>query len=305
MRHLRLGITVLVLLGILVSAAWAGEEAAPQQQPAPRPWAPMGANFGPSGSSMPAGVFAVGGNFMYGESDHVRRYSDQLNDNTKTDKALGVFKTRYGILPNLDIRTATPIYNINFDNQVASDKSYSGVGDTTVLLHSQILNQDKGAPFCLAVDYGGIVPTASVSGHSVNGIGNDAWGVMGGAGITYYLDSHRFDIEANYAAFTEGAHDYTKGDRIRFNQSYAYAISKMWDVGMESCYEWNGASELHGVDMKDSSEEWYVGPKVVLKYQPWGMNVGLAGMVPVQRWYQGNKAGSDDYRLDMKLIKFF
>ncbi|WP_415519087.1 MAG: transporter [Desulfovibrio aminophilus] len=305
MKRLRLGITVLAVLGLLASAAGAADEAAQKPAPAPRPWAPMAANFGPSGSAIPAGLLAVGGNFQYGESEHVRKYGDELNRNAETQKYLEVVKVRYGILPGFDIRTATPVYNIHIDSKTGPDRTNYGIGDTTVLLHSVILNQDKGDPFYLAVDYGGVVPTASVGDHSVNAIGNDAWGLVGGIGATYFLDSHRFDMEANYSTFTEGAHNFTKGDRVRWNAGYAYAINKMWDIGVESCFEWNDETELNGAKQKDASYEWYAGPKAVFKYQPWGVNVAVAGMLPVDRWYQNTKVGSDDYRFELKIMKFF
>ncbi|MCM0756910.1 transporter [Desulfovibrio aminophilus] len=303
MKRLRLGISVLAMLGLLVSAAWAADPAKPA--PAPRPWAPMGTSFGPSGSGMPAGILGVGGNFQYGESENVRKYGGKMNDSVSVQKATEVFKLRYGIMEGLDIRSSTPIYNIHVDRQAGSDRTNYGVGDTTILLHSVILNQDKGDPFYLAVDYGGSVPTASVGDHSVDAIGNDAWGLMGGVGATYFLDSHRFDMEVNYATFTEGAHDYTKGDRARWNVGYAYAINTMFDIGVESNFEWNDESELHGSKQKDASYEWYAGPKLVYKCKPWGVNFAVAGMLPLERWYQNTKTGSDDYRFMFKVIKFF
>jgi hypothetical protein len=32
---------------------------------------------------------------------------------------------------------------------------------------------------------------------------------------------------------------------------------------------------------------------------------GTGGKAPVHRWYEGNKVGSDDFRMEMKLIKSF
>lgn len=304
MRRLLQAFAVLAVLGLLASVAWAaGDDAKPA--PAPRPWAPMTVNFGPCGSGMPPGLLAVGGNFLYGESDGMRHYDSKLNDSVTSTKNMEVIKTRYSFMPGTDVRTATPIYSVHLDRSPASDFTSYGVGDTTILFHTVLLNQDQGAPLYLAVDYGGIVPTASVGNYSNNAIGNDAWGLMGGVGITYFLESHRFDMEVNYATFSEGAKNFKKGDRIRWNTGYAYAINKMWDVGVESYFEWDDQTELSGTRQKDTCYEWYAGPKAVWKYQPWGVNIGVAGMLPVNRWYQANKAASDDYRFELKIMKFF
>ncbi len=284
---------------------WITGTAFAEEGVAPRPWGSVSSTFGPCGMGFPQYKLAVGGNLVYGTSDNVRRHSEKGSSDTKVTQFSQALKFRYGILPGLDVRTATPFYSIHIDNSNKADRTNYGMGDTAVVFHQVLLNQGAGSAFNLAVDLGGVVPTASVGEHSVNGIGNDAWGAIAGIGATYFLGSNRFDTEVNVATFTEGAKEYQKGDRFRWNLGYAYAINELWDIGAESTYERNDETELRGQRQNDASEEWYVGPKVMFKYSPWNTNVGVIAKFPVQRWYQNTKAGSDDVRFEFKLIKTF
>jgi len=298
-RWKRAALAALLLLG-LPGAALAADE------PAPKPWGPVASTFGPAGTSFPAGTFAVGGNIVNGESDGTHRHSKFWNDATDTAKWTEVVKFRYGILPNLDLRTSTPIYNIH-TNTVATGvgRTSYGIGDSAALFHSLVMDQRKGDLFSIGVDYGAILPTASIGDHSVNAIGNGAWGLMGGTGATYFYDSHRVDVEVNYATFAKGSKEFQKGDRLRWNTGYAYALNKMWDIGVETTYERNAETKLKEIKQKDSTEELYGGPKLTFKYAPWATNMGLLATKPLYRWYQGTKSGSDDYRFDFKIIKSF
>lgn len=288
------------LLLLFCGSAMAADEAEP------KPWGGITSTFGPAGTIIPAGVFVVGGNVVHGESDGTRRHSKYWNGATDTSKWTEVVKFRYGILPNLDLRTSTPIYSIHTNTGPRNvGRTNYGVGDTAALFHSLIMDQKKGDLFSIGVDYGGILPSASVSDHSVNSIGNEAWGLMGGVGATYFHGSHRIDVEVNYATFTEGSREFQKGDRMRWNTGYAYALNNMWDIGVETTYEWNAETKLKEVGQKDSSEELYGGPKIAFKYAPWATNMGLLASTPLYRWYQGTKTGSDDYRVDFKIMKSF
>ncbi|WP_415719330.1 transporter [Maridesulfovibrio sp.] len=293
---------VLLLAGLvllcLVTSAYAEEKA-------PVAWGPASATFGPSGLSMPAGKFAIGGNIVFGDSNGLWHHGKRINGNVKGTKFNQVVKMRYGIWDGLDVRSATPIYSVHLDKTKADDKDLYGVGDTTVLFHQRLLSQKKGDPFSMAFDIGFVMPTGTVSTHSSDAAGNAAWGAMGGIGATYFIDANRFDMEVNYATFAEGGHDYQKGNRLRWNAAYAYAINDNWDVGLESSLESYDESERNGSMQNDASLEWYAGPKVAYKYKPWGTFAGLTVKAPVQRWYQGTKACSDDYRVEFKLMKTF
>lgn len=293
-----------LFLALTAVPAFAADEAA-KQSPVPRPWTPLTANFGPGGTGLPVGLFTVTDNILGSDGAGTRKYGKLVNSTVDTERFLNVIKLRYGIADGLDIRTATPVYNIHIDQHKTSDRTNYGVGDSTVQLRKVLLNQDKGDPLFLAFDLGVILPTASVGPHSVNPIGNAAWGGVVGLGASYFLGSSRFDAEVNYAGFTEGAKDYEKGGRIRANIGYAYALSHQWDIGVEGAYEANAQSRLKDVKQRDMSSEFYAGPKVVYKYKPWDLHVGADVLLPVYRWYQSNKSGSDDFKAELKITKGF
>jgi len=296
MYQVKIGVLACLLVSLLCGAALA-------EEPAPKAWGGVGSTFGPCGLSMPAGLFAVGGNVVFAKSNGIWKGSKRQNGNIKTTKLNEIFKTRYGIMDGLDIRTATPVYNVHLDKTNAGNRETYGIGDTAVLLHKRLYDQNKGDWLSVGLDLGGIVPTASVGSHSSDFVGNDAWGFMTGLGATYFIGANRFDTEVNFATFAEGAKDYEKGDRLRWNLGYAYALSDRWDIGAESSWEMSEESQYMGIGQQNAYVEWYVGPKVVYKYKPWKLFTGLVAKAPVHRWYEGNKAGSDDYRLELKMIK--
>ncbi|WP_461209283.1 transporter [Desulfocurvus sp. DL9XJH121] len=294
-------VTILAILALLAVPLCASA----QDAATPKPGSATTATFGPAGMGFPKGLFAVVANLRYMESDHVRKWSDEQNDAMKFDKFVLVGKTRYGITDDIDIRTATAIYDIDIERTGNDDTWRRGIGDTTVLLHQVLTRESEGAFAGFALDYGLILPTATVDQHSVDSVGNGAWGLMGGIGLSKNFGPSRFDAELNYATFFEGAHDYTHGDRFRWNSQYIYALNDYFDLGVESNLEWTGSSQLHGENSDDSSLEIYLGPKVNFKYKPWGLTTGLAFMSPVYRWYENTKAGSDDYRVECKITKTF
>ncbi len=290
----------LLALGSSVTASWAAEAAS-----APQPVGPVIAAFGPAGTSIPPGKFPVVLNYCYAESDGVRKGANEINENIKLNKNLFTFKLRYGIIPGLDVRTATPIYDIEKENRLQNSDTHQGTfGDTSVTLHKQIMDQAKNAPFSFAVDVGMIFPTSNVSDRSNDALGNNAWGTGGGIGLTYFNGSHRIDQELNFYTFTEASHSYRKANRFRSNTAWGYAANSYFDIGAESLFEWNGETEKSGKGQNDEKNEWYAGPKVTYKCKPGGFTAGVAAMFPMARWYEANTP-SDGYRIEVRLTKSF
>lgn len=271
----------------------------------PKPVGPTAAVFGPAGSDFPVGKLAAVLNYQYAESDGVRHRASEANEKVKLTKNLGTVKFRYGIMPDLDIRTATPLYYIEKDYKTTGKTDeLHWIGDTTLTLHKVLLNQSRNDALSLAVDVGLVVPTTDASSKSLDSIGNNAWGATAGVGVTYALGSHRLDQELAIATFTEGSHDYRKPLRFRSNTSWSHAVNNYFDIGAESLFEWNGESEKSGVKQKDSKNEWYAGPKMAFKYKPAGINVGMLATFPFARWYEGT-APSDGFRFELRLTKVF
>lgn len=238
--------------------------------PVSRPGGAVSAPFGPGGLGFPVGKLATVLNYRYIEADSFRDKNGKVAGPFKMTKNVGIAKFRYGLAPGLDIRTATPLYDIelDFNDPARSDDHKGWLGDTTVILHKVIMNQDRNAPFSLALDAGLVLPTADGGSDNIDFIGNRAWGAGIGAGLTYFLDSHRLDQEISYYTFSEGKHDYRKPDRFRVNTAYAYAFNGFFEAGAESLFEWNDESEKRDTRQDDAKHEWYVGPRVRFSYKP-------------------------------------
>jgi hypothetical protein len=272
---------------------------------APKAFGGVGAAWGPAGQGCPVGKFAALLNYTYAETDGLRLHDDELNDKVKLTKNVGVVKFRYGIAPGLDIRTATPIYDVKKEVRATDDTDHSGwLCDTAVALHKVVMNQANDAPFSLAFDLGVILPTADGGKNNNDYTGNQAWGAGGGVGLTYFRGSNRFDQELYYYTFTEGEHDYRKPDMFRCLTGWAYAFNNTFDVGLESQLGWDGKSERFDQEQNDAKVEWYVGPKVVFKHQGTGTVVGALVTHPVYRDYD-SVTPSDGFRFELKLAKVF
>ncbi|WP_136526231.1 transporter [Geomonas ferrireducens] len=290
----------LVALCTCAGLSWGADAPA-----APRPFGPTISAFGPAGTGFPVGKLGVLLNYQYCETDGIRKGSNEVNENVKLTKNVGVVKLRYGIIEGLDVRTATPLYDVYKKNNVTGAGEHLGwIGDTAIALHKVLMNQSKGSLFDLAVDVGLVVPTTDVNSKSVDFVGNGAWGTGGAVGLTYSTGSHRLDQEIHVYTFTEGSHSYRKPTYIRSTSAWGYAVNEYFDMGAESQFDWNASSEKDGKSQNDSKNEWYAGPKVAFKYKPGGFAAGLAAMFPFARWYEANTP-SEGYRIELKLSKTF
>lgn len=282
--------------------AVAADEAAPA---APKAFGGIGAAWGPAGEGFPVGKFAALLNYTYAETDGIRQHNDELNDNVKLTKNVGVVKFRYGIAPGLDIRTATPIYDVKKEVRSTNATDHMGwLGDTAVALHKVVMNQADNNPFSLAFDLGVVLPTADGGSDNNDYTGNQAWGAGGGLGLTYFLGANRFDQELYYYTFTDGEHDYRKPDMFRCLTGWAYALNNTFDIGVESYLGWDGESEKFDRKMNDAKWEWYVGPKVVFKHKESGITLGALVSLPTYRDYD-SPTPSDGFRFEIKLAKVF
>lgn len=272
-----------------------------------RPGGLVAASFGPAGLGLPVGRLVTTLHYKFMETDGVRYHRDELNDDGKLSKHIGIVKLRYGLAPGLDIRSSVPLYDIERKNRKTGETDDLGsVGDATLCLHAVLLDQAKGASFSLAVDTAAILPTAGVSDKSVDALGNRAWGAGFGVGLTWFMRAQRIDQELHYFTFTEGEHDYRNPDRLRSNTAWTHALNRYVDVGVESLFEWNDESERNNRRQDDSKREWYVGPKLSFKHQPTAINAGVLIAYPVYRWYENPKGTpSDGYRFEIKLSKVF
>jgi hypothetical protein len=251
----------------------------------------LSANFGPAGTGIKPGLFTVTDNFMFGESSDVRKYGHHLNDSVETERTLNVIKFRYGIMDGLDIRTATPIYNIHLDRANGSDQTNYGYGDTTVQLRKILLNQDKGDPLYLALDMGVVLPTGSVGRYTVNAIA----AVPGGwwpalEPPTSWIQSVRHGVQ--YASFPEGVQEFSEMRPHRWNSAYTMPSTCSGTMGAEALYERtprpNSAHRPEGHEfgtLRSAPSR--------LQYPALGPEHGRGRPYARLRLYQNNTSGSD------------
>ena len=283
---------------ITLSSSWA--------ESAPTPLGGISSRFGPGGTGFPVGYLAPVLNFIAGESEALRLGTDKFNDDVETVSRLWMVKFRYGIAKGLDIRSVTPIYNVTIkDGQTNNKTKLNGIGDTTIALHKVVMSQQEGSPFSFAFDFAGVLPTAQTDDGSIYALGNRAWGIGWGFGLTYFfLNSHRLDHEFLYVKTFEGEDDYQKGAYYQITTAYAYAVNNSVDLGLESVFLSEAEAEVNGRGMNNGMSEWYIGPKVTFKSDKLGGFLGLAVNFPVYRDYD-QVSPSDDYRFEFKLVKAF
>ncbi|NCC76465.1 MAG: hypothetical protein EOM08_08545 [Clostridia bacterium] len=268
----------------------------------PTPAGAVGVNHGPGGMGFPVGKFSAVLNYRYSIKD--RWYtgtSEEDGLDRQVNGHLPCLKTRFGIAKGWDVRTATPFVHNVIETDDQNDRWVGGLGDTTAFLRYQFASQNQGDPLNLAVDFGAFIPTGEVGANNP-GIG--AWGGLLGLGATYMTGSHRLESDASYLVYTEGTKDKTKGDRLRINGHYAYALSRLLDLGLEGYYEWTQPDEVDGQDQDNDAKTLFVGPKFNLKFPDHGVIFGGTFLGAAYRDYE-QKSLTEDWRAEFKLIKVF
>ncbi len=279
-----------------------GQAEAAQNASAPVPSGAVGVNHGPGGMGFPVGKFCAVAQYRYADKDQWRlNTSEESGPDKEVASHTLVFKTRYGIAKGWDVRTATPFVMNTIETGGQNDAWSGGLGDTTVFLRHQFASQKDGAPLNLALDLGALVPTGEVG---ENNIGTGSWGGLVGAGATWMIGSHRLEADLSYLVYAEGRKDVTKGDRLRVNGHYAYALNSRLDLGLEAYYEWTQADEADGVNLENDVKTLFAGPKFNLKFPEYGVTFGGVFLGAAYREYE--KLGlAEDWRAEFKLIKMF
>lgn len=209
------------------------------------------------------------------------------------DQFVNVFKLRYGITDRLEIRTATPFIDLSIRNHNADGTWKGGWGDTTMMLRYGVKKRTEDSPFSLALDLGVTLPTGEV-GDKDKYLATNAFSVIMGGGASWADHNQRVDVDARYAAYTEGTHGIRPGDFALFHGHYAYALSRNFDLGAEGYYRLEQAGEINGTSQRDAFQEAYVGPKIQIKVPELAsMMMGAAILFPVYREYDAMHLSTD------------
>ena len=279
--------TILCLLGIpiLVSTAWAAEQQT-NAPPVPQVGQVVIESMGPASGTIPQGKLATIINYIHADkhiwykngASHTAEHPKGGTQRNLHDRF--VLKMRYGLGDGYDVRFALPFVMNNFRaSSTLTPKnvnSKNGVGDTIFVLHKQFLSQREGAPVSIAWDLGLWTPTGDTSD---NGVGTGAWGLMGGLGIGRAFDGGRQFLEGEAMVLWRGVGHSSRtdvSDVFRLNGRYVYALSRTWDLGLETQFEYNTESRRYGRSNHDASTTWFAGPSVTFKLPEYGVSLGVS-----------------------------
>lgn len=309
-------------VGMMVTgSAFAAEpdtsaQPAPAAAPAgPRPGPVVINAHGPAGGTYPKDTFGVVVNYVWADKDRSFHGSTHVIDNAagnrvRTVQNLAVAKFRYGLGNGWDIRTSTPIaYNDLHNNPKGLNKK-SGIGDTLVILHKQILNQGQGDPLNFAAGVGIWAPTG---GTNPDDIGCGAWGLWGELGVTYAFGGGRnvLDAEIGYLWRGHGGSADTYGkqsDLLRINGRYAYALTRFFDLGVEAQYEHCFQGDVLGTKQHNAYDTLFAGPSLTLKIPSWKATLGVSAQFPIYQCFENAYSAAalgEQFRLEAKLTIAF
>ena len=101
-----------------------------------------------------------------------------------------------------------------------------------------------------------------------------------------------------------GDQDFESPDVFKYNFAYGYAISNLFDVGIELNGEFKDKAELDGVKQDNTGGNIiYLSPGIHFKFHK-GMHFDVCVPVPVYRDLNGTQL-SEDYRIVAKLAMKF
>ncbi len=258
----------------------------------------------PGGETMPQGLFAIMNHFSlayYKPYKHSSPYTALVKTPRGgmkvgpkgADQFVNVFKIRYALTDRFEVRTATPYIDLNIQNNNADDSWKGGLGDTTVMLRYGLKKRTDDSPFSLALDLGATLPTGDSRDRDKN-LANNAFSVIMGSGASWVDSNQRVDVDARYAAYTEGAYGVRPGDFALFHAHYAYALTRSFDLGLEAYYRNEQQSCVYGKGQQDAFSEAYAGPKMQFRFSeaPY-MSVGAAVLFPMYRDYEDMRLSTD------------
>lgn len=314
------------LIGLLSLAGSPALSETVKAAPAPRVGQVVIESMGPASGTMPQGKLATIVNYIHADKHtwyrNGRRHAAASPFNKGTQRNLHdrfVLKMRYGLGDGYDVRFALPVVMNNFRAHSTLTpngvNSKNGVGDTTFVLHKQFISQREGAPVDVAWDLGLWTPTGDTSDE---GVGTGAWGVMAGLGVGHAFDGGRQFLEGEAMYLYRGVGHSSRtdvSDVFRLNGRYVYALSRYWDMGLESQFEYNTPSSRYGHSNHDASTAWFAGPSVTLKLPDYNASLGVSAQFslyqdydavwPLNAAYPTGAALGERWKLEAKLAVVF
>ena len=226
-----------------------------------------------------------------------------------------IFRT--GVYKDFDVRMIVPwvdkeMKRKSFNADFTDDNS--GIGDIKLLSRYRIMSQKNG-PLNLAIGLGVKMPTGSSDGTDDSGktlpgflqTGSGSWDPIIELGMHKIMGPHWMSSYFMYLMTTEGElghYDFERPDVFKYNFAYAYALSNMFDVGIELNGEVKGKAELNGVEIDNTGgHSIFISPEVHFKFAK-GMHFNLCMPIAVYHDLNGPQL-AEDYRIVAKLAMNF
>lgn len=225
---------------------------------------------------------------------------------------------RAGLFENIDARVVVPYMNKTMERESAA-KSFndnkSGIGDVKVFSRYRIMSQKQKDPLNLAFGLGLKMPTGSTDENDNNGVclpgylqtGAGSWDPIFELGAHKVMGRHMLTSYFMYQLTTEGElgdRDFEAPDVFKYNAGYMYALSDLFDLGIELNGEYKTKSELAGEKVENSGGHIvFLTPEIHCKLS---RNVHLDVGVPIAVYRDLNGTQlSEDYRVVTKLAMKF
>ncbi len=224
---------------------------------------------------------------------------------------------RTGIFDNFDARLVIPFFDKEMKRQSFKEDftdENSRIGDIKLISRYRIWSQKKKDPFNLAFGVGLKMPTGSTdekdSGGKYPGFiqtGSGSWDPIIELGAHKIIRRSFISSHFMYTMTTKGelgSRDFERPDVFKYNFAYAYALSDLFDLGLELNGEAKGKAELDGQKQDDTGGHIiYLSPGVHFKFHK-GMHFDVCVPIPVYRDLNGTQL-SEDYRMVAKLAMKF
>lgn len=316
----------LILLAFIFLAFPANAEQKGKKVKGPKP---VGAVNSSNGSVFPKGKYGVIFKYIHFKQDKLYDGSDEV-DFTRPRKGQKPGKKCYersmekyqltlrtGIFENFDARLIIPYFDKEMKRKSFKEDftdSNSGIGDIKLISRYRILSQKEKDPFNLAFGAGLKMPTGKSdekeNGKTLPGFlqtGSGSWDPIIEIGAHKVMGRHWLSSYLMYLMTTEGElgdRDFERPDVFKYNFAYAYALTNLFDLGLELNGVIKGKAELDGKKLDNTGGHTvYLTPGVHFKFYK-GMHFDVCVPIPVYRDLNGTQL-SEDYRIVAKLAMTF
>ena len=181
---------------------------------------------------------------------------------------------RAGIFENFDARVVVPFLDKHmYRHSKTKDfaDSNSGVGDIKLISRYRIMSQKRKDPLNMAVGVGVKMPTGETDEKDEAGVflpgflqtGSGSWDPIVELGAHKVIGRHWLSSYFMCKLSTEGelgSRDYEKPDRFKYNFAYGYAVSRLFDLGLELNGDVKGKAKLDGQKQENTGGQSYTYP---------------------------------------------